>query len=283
MKVELALPHQRSVQHHGDAARLIVHRRERRHGARLDADQLPHQLGRSERESPGAEAMMHALEIDRRILQRADEKHAFALVAQKQVLRVRARDRSAQPARVGDGEERRMPHGRVLDAEPVEKSEEVVGGGGITHVVIPGRREAANPEPMNTELSNCTSCDNGSRVSSHRRTRGTSAAGPRLGPRDDCPQSALTKLWHGRCWEKLQSTCRGMLVMPVTSHTPLTTTRSATASNAALPGPRRAKSRASGPRNGRGNAMTFARLSSGRAITVGRLYQGGQYSTRRRA
>ncbi len=52
------------------------------------------------------------------------------LVAQEQVLRVPARNLAAQRPRLLDREQRRMRHGRVGDAEPVEKGEKVVGGRG---------------------------------------------------------------------------------------------------------------------------------------------------------
>src|SRR5262249_47799236 len=47
-----------------------------------------------------------------------------------------------------------------------------------------------------------------------------------------------TKLWQGRCFEKLQSTCRGMLVTPWRRNTPATTITTATESNAAFPAAR---------------------------------------------
>jgi hypothetical protein len=88
-----------------------------------------HGIGRCEREPCRAEALVQALQGDRRILQRHDQIEVAALVAQEQVLGVASRDLAAQRLRLVDGEQRRMGHGGVRDAEPIEQSEQVGGRG----------------------------------------------------------------------------------------------------------------------------------------------------------
>ena len=56
---------------------------------------------------------------------------------EEQVLGVAAGDRAAQALRLLDGEQRRMAHRRMGDAEAVEGGEQLVGSGGQGAAVGP--------------------------------------------------------------------------------------------------------------------------------------------------
>ena len=72
---------------------------------------------------------MQRLELDHGIFERYHQEYGVALVLEQKILAVAARQRPAQAPRLLDGEQRRVRHGRVRDAEPVEEGEKIVGGG----------------------------------------------------------------------------------------------------------------------------------------------------------
>ena len=97
MKVEHLVRHHGGVEHHRDAAGVVVDGGERGHRAGLDAEQFAHQLGRAEREPAGrAQQPVQRFQLDRRVFQRHDQESRTLLVAQEQVLGVAAGDRAAQ-------------------------------------------------------------------------------------------------------------------------------------------------------------------------------------------
>src|SRR5207302_10415151 len=99
-------------------------------GAGVDPERLAHLLSRAEREAPaGAEPAMQPFELDLGILERRDQIERAALVLEKKILGVAARDLTAQALALLDREQRRMAHGRVADSQPVEKGEQVIGAG----------------------------------------------------------------------------------------------------------------------------------------------------------
>jgi hypothetical protein len=129
--VDRAVRHQGGVEHHHDPAVAVVDRAERCHRAGLDAERLAHEFGRAERKpAAGAEPPVQRLQLDRGVLQRGDEIKRALLVLEEQVLGVAAGDRAAQRLRLLDGEQRRMAHRGVGDAEAVEGGEQLVGGRG---------------------------------------------------------------------------------------------------------------------------------------------------------
>src|SRR5262245_12136466 len=77
---------------------------------------------------------MQRFELDRRVLERGDEVERPLLVPEKQILGMAARNGPAQRLRLLDGEQRRMRHRAMRDAEAVEEGEEIGGRGG--HGVI---------------------------------------------------------------------------------------------------------------------------------------------------
>ena len=83
-----------------------------------------------EKRPAGANEPVQRFEVDGGILERGDQERCAFLVSQEQVLGVGARDRAAQRARLLHREQRGMGDGGMRDAEPVEKGEEVGGGGG---------------------------------------------------------------------------------------------------------------------------------------------------------
>src|SRR5690348_11827415 len=70
---------------------------------------------------------MQAFQVDLRTLERNHEIKLVLLVAQKQVLGMRAFDLAAQRLGLLDGEYRRMRHGLVGDAKTIQISEQSVG------------------------------------------------------------------------------------------------------------------------------------------------------------
>src|SRR5712672_4033260 len=113
VKVEDRVRHQGGVEHDRHPAVRVVERPERRDGAGFDPEGLAHQLGRPEGEpSAGAEPAMQGFELDRRILERAHQIKAAALVLEKEVLAVAAGDLPAQRPALLDREQRRMGAGR---------------------------------------------------------------------------------------------------------------------------------------------------------------------------
>jgi hypothetical protein len=131
MIVEHPVLHHGGIEHHAHPDVGVVQRRERGDGAGLDAERRAQELGRAEREAAaGAEPAVQRLELDRRIFERHHQEQGVLLVLEEQVLGMAAGDLAAQRARLLDREHRRMGHGRVRDAEPVEIREQVVGGGG---------------------------------------------------------------------------------------------------------------------------------------------------------
>src|SRR5262249_61469960 len=83
------------------------------------------------------------------------------------------------------------------------------------------------------------------------------------------------------CFEKLQSTCRGMLVMPWRRNTPATTIATPTESSAAFPAarPLLCGAAAAAARNGRGKGTTLEKLDAdAAAMTDGRDMRARQYT-----
>ncbi len=106
----------------------IVHRREGRDRARLDAERRPHRLGLAEGEPAGSpDLAMQMLEVDRGTFLGGKQEQAVLAVDKKEVLGVRARNFAAQVARFFDAEQRRMLDRRGLDAEAGEQGEKVFG------------------------------------------------------------------------------------------------------------------------------------------------------------
>jgi len=131
MTVERLVAHQGGIEHHAHAPLAVVHRRERRDRAGLDAKRRAHEVGGAEGEAAGGgEAPMQRFQLDHRILERRDQEQCPLLVLEEEVLGMAARNGSAQLLRLFDGEQRRVRHRRVGDAEPVEEGEEIGRGGG---------------------------------------------------------------------------------------------------------------------------------------------------------
>ncbi len=96
-------------QHHGDRAGAIVHHRKRGHRARLHAQALGQQLGAAEGEiAAGADHMAQRLQIDLGVFRHGDQPLVALLVAQEQVLDMRARQGAAQRLRFGHRVQRRV-------------------------------------------------------------------------------------------------------------------------------------------------------------------------------
>src|SRR5215813_7115371 len=131
MTVDGCVAHQGGIEHNAHAPLAVVHRRERRDRAGLDAERCAQEVGGAEREAAGGgEAPVQRFQLDHRILERRDQEQRPLLVLEEQVLGVAARNGSAQLLRLLDGEQRGMRHRRVGDAEPVEEGEEVGRSGG---------------------------------------------------------------------------------------------------------------------------------------------------------
>ena len=97
----------------------------------VDAEHLPHQVGRAEREAAGgAEPPVQRFQLDRGVLQRGHQEQRVLLVLEEQVLGVAAGNRAAQACDCSTVNSGGWRHGRVRDAEAVEGGEKLVGGGG---------------------------------------------------------------------------------------------------------------------------------------------------------
>src|SRR6516162_11575509 len=131
MTVERFVLHQGGIEHHAHAPLAVVHRRERRDRAGLDAERRAQEVGGAEGEAAGSgQAPVQRLELDHRILERRDQEQRPLLVLEEQVLRVRTGNGSAQLAGLLDREQRGMRHRRMRDSELVEKGKEVGRSGG---------------------------------------------------------------------------------------------------------------------------------------------------------
>ena len=95
--------------------------------------QVRHQpLGAAEGEAPAAEPLAQPFEVDRPVLQRHDQPHRVALlVAQEEVLDVRAGQLAAQRLGLLHREDRRMADRAVRDPERLEPRQQRGGRGGL--------------------------------------------------------------------------------------------------------------------------------------------------------
>ena len=117
--------HHRPVEHDRHAPFGVVDGAERRDCAGLDAKRGAQQIGRSEREAPpGPKPAVERFEVNRRTFERRHQEQRTLLVLEEEVLGVTAGNRSAQRLRLLDREKRRMSHGAMDDAQPVEKREQ---------------------------------------------------------------------------------------------------------------------------------------------------------------
>jgi hypothetical protein len=72
---------------------------------------------------------MQRLEVDLGLLERSDKKQRAALVLEKKILGVAARNLAAQELALLNREQGRMLHGGVPNAQPIEESEQIVWTG----------------------------------------------------------------------------------------------------------------------------------------------------------
>src|SRR5215471_8438285 len=91
--VDRFVAHQRSIEHHAHAPLGIVHRRERRDRAGLDAERRPHEVGGAEGEAAGGgEPPVQLFQLDHRVLEGRDQEQRPLLVLEEQVLCMTARN-----------------------------------------------------------------------------------------------------------------------------------------------------------------------------------------------
>ena len=139
MIVEGCVPHHGAVEHDRDAPVGVVDGAERRDRAGLDAERSAQQSGvPKEKRPPAPSRRCSDLRSIAASSSADDQEQRALLVLQEQVLGVPAGDLSAQRLRLLDREQRRMGHGAMGDAQPVEKAQENNAEGCCNHGALAG-------------------------------------------------------------------------------------------------------------------------------------------------
>ncbi len=117
--------HHLGVEDNADLVSGVVDQRERRHRARIDAENLLEPLRARERQLGRADLAAQDLQVDFPILQRHHQPVPALFVLQEKVLAMRAGKVAAKRFAFVDGEDRRVPDGAGFDAKFGQTVEEI--------------------------------------------------------------------------------------------------------------------------------------------------------------